>query len=159
MFIGPIHHVGITTSNMEESLPFWKDILGWTVLADSESTGSGLDAALGLPNVRKRAVMLCPPDKVFTGLFELVEYSSPKGRPARTDDKLNDVGTCVLSFRVDDCDKVYEELKNKGCKFYGAPTIDEVGGWSFKAAIFSDPVDSLKIEIIEFLSSPREFKR
>ena len=159
MFIGPIHHVSIITGNIEKSLALWKDILGWKVLADSESSGSELDVALGLNGVKKRAVTLCPPGNIYTGMLELVEFSSPKGKPARTDRKMNDVGDCVLAFRVGDCEKAYKELKKKGYKFFGPPVCEEVGGWSFKAAIFTDPVDNCKIEIIEFQGSPREFKR
>jgi len=159
MFIGPMHHANIVTRNMEESLAFWRDMLGWKVLSDVEISGSKAARLVGVPDARFRAVMLQPAEKIYAGMIELVEFLSPKGKPSVIDEKMNDIGIRMLSFLVSDCEQVYAELKKKGCRFLSPPHQTDMAGWFFKACIFSDPVDNCKIEIIEFLRSPEEAKK
>ena len=39
-----LHHTGLTISNLERSLRFWRDAMGMTVVVDQEKKGGYLEA-------------------------------------------------------------------------------------------------------------------
>jgi len=159
MFVGPLHHADIMTSNMDKAIAFWTDILGWRILSDLEHTGPYVSTVYGLPTGAKvRGVMLYPPGDIYYGGLELVEFT-PSGRPLPQDDKPNDLGVRIICFKVRDIEKTYEELKKKGCKFISPPGLAKGKGWALKVCVFSDPVDNCKIELVEFTEVPKDFKK
>lgn len=106
-------HVGLCVSDLDRSLHFYCDGLGFERSDgyDLDSTASpGLDAALEVPG---RAVLRSQMI-VLEGLtVELLHYTSPasEGRPSA---RRNQAGLTHLSFWVDDLDSAAERLEKCG---------------------------------------------
>ena len=151
MFVGPIHHVCVTVSDMEKALSFWRDTLGWEVIMKVPPRGSDeMNVLIGVPG-RSSSVLLSQANAGFNGMVELIEFSSHSGKPFPSDEKFSDVGLRLLSFVVSDIDVAYEELQAKGCIFHSPPRSMELrGGAVVKACIFREPVDGIQIEIFQY---------
>ena len=157
MFVAPVHHMVIIVSDLDKALSFWRDTLGWEVITGFSPTRSEeASVATGVAG-KHRSAVLSQEKGIRTGWVELVEFSSPSGKPFPPDEKFSDVGLRLLSFAVIDIDKAYQELQAKGCRFNSPPQRLELpGGRASKACIFREPVDGIQIEIFQFLRRGQE---
>lgn len=150
MFATPIHHAAILVSNLEKSLHFYRDILGWKVLFNDTLSIPNTAELMDLPEIEGLTVMLQKDDKTFNGMIELIEISKPKPEPSPKGAGFRMTGLRMLSFRVDHITKVYNALSDKGVIFISPPRQLNWDKYSIKACMFTDP-DGVLIEIIEFL--------
>lgn len=121
-------HLAITVSNLEESVDFYTNILGFKTLGK-----------LVQDNGNFTIVYLDMGDKILE-LFFFTE----KGKNIYShNDK--DMGIKHFAFKVESVDKTFEYLKEKGVEFTMQPT-DAEGG--VRIAFFKDP-NNILIEIIE----------
>jgi catechol 2,3-dioxygenase-like lactoylglutathione lyase family enzyme len=120
-----VHHVGIIVPNMEMSLPFYTDILGFKIYADYVSSGERVSEGVALPGAAIRAVFLIAGQgETFV---ELLQYLHPSGRYEPGFFQNNDPGIRHITFAVDDIDQVYDQLKEKGVRFFARPQHLEDG--------------------------------
>lgn len=81
-----IHHAAICTADVELSLKFWRDGLGFAQLFDQSFTGDWPEL-FGAKTDRLRSVFLGDPQTPETGIVELVVFDGadnatpPPGRP------------------------------------------------------------------------------
>lgn len=151
MFATPIHHAAILVSNLEKSLHFYRDILGWKVMFKDTLSVSNMAELLQLPSrVEGRTVMLQKDNGIVNGMIELMEITEPRPEHLQKGQGFRITGLRMLSFRVDDVDKVYNTLVAKGLNFISPPKQLSWDQYSIKACMFTDPDDVL-IEILEFL--------
>src|ERR1700744_5843483 len=81
-----IHHAAICTSDVERSLRFWRDGLGFTELFDHTFTGDWPEL-FGAKSDRLRSIFLGDPQTSDSGIVELVVFegaddgSTPPRRP------------------------------------------------------------------------------
>ena len=123
--ITAFHHVGISTSDMERSLKFYRDLLGCEVLSDS-SWPAGTEVAdriTGLKDSSARMGML----KAGDAHLELFQYESPTPKPSDPNRGVNDHGFNHMGIIVADIDAEYERLKEAGVRFH-CPPVDMGGG-------------------------------
>jgi catechol 2,3-dioxygenase-like lactoylglutathione lyase family enzyme len=96
--VAGIHHAAICTADVELSLRFWRDGLGFTELFDQNFTGNWSEL-FGAKTDRLRSVFLGDPDTPDTGIVELVVFDGaddavpPPARPRH--------GFFVLSLQRD----------------------------------------------------------
>jgi methylmalonyl-CoA epimerase len=122
-------HLAITVSNLQQSIRFYRDVLGFKVLGQLiQDDGNFIIVYLDMGN-----------NKVLE-LFNFTE----KGEPITTYNDKN-IGIKHFAFRVDDVDETYRYLKAKNVEFTMGPT-DAEGG--VRIAFFKDP-DGILIEIIQ----------
>jgi glyoxylase I family protein len=150
MFATPIHHAAIFVSDLDKSLHFYRDILGWKVLLTDTLSVPNASEVLGIPGVEGRTAILQKDDGVVDGMIELIEMTHPSPRCSQEGKDFTATGLRLLSFRVDDIERVYEYLVGKGVTFISSPKKMDLTEYSIKACIFLDP-DNVRIEIIEFL--------
>ena len=138
-----ICHVCIVVSNMERSLKFYRDTLGFSVIWDNKVKNPNFSTGVGLKDIEARVVLM-QLNKENT-LLELFEYQSPKGRTLGALSP-NDVPATHIAFKLKGIQKRYEELKNKGVEFISEPQklSDDV-----YFCYFRDP-DGALLEFIEF---------
>ena len=138
MIVG-VHHVAIGVPDFEKGLAFYRDVLGFEVLSESELSGNKLaDRAIGLPDVRAQVAMLKAPNTHI----ELWSYSNPEPDDRRQ--RPCDYGYPHFALQVRDMQGEYARLKAAGMEFEGEPV--ELGG---SAAIYGkDPFGNI-IEIYE----------
>jgi glyoxylase I family protein len=147
MNISRIDHVGITVSDLDRSLGFYRDLLGLRVIADSTVAEPEVAELLALDSVQLRIADL---DSGDGRIVELIQYLQPKGR--RIEYKSSDPGTAHIAFTVDDLASVRERLAGAGATIVSRRplTVDEPGG-HFDGAIclyVRDP-DGAILELVQ----------
>ena len=150
--ISEIHHAAIRVKDMEKSLAFYRDLLGMTVVVDTDLYGKELEIFCDSPGIRLRTVILQQGEKP-TGMVELMTFYFPSDvKPFSSDTALPDVGGLfALSFQVDDVDVDYERLKEKGVIFLSDPRVLDVPPLgSLKVAMLRDP-DGVLVELMQIL--------
>jgi len=140
-----IRHTGIVVSDMKKSLEFYRDILGLKMVKDYEEEGEYIDKILDLNGVKLWIIKLKADDGT---MIELLEYMS---HPQKASDihQIYDIGCSHIAFTVDDVDREYKRLSEKGLKLNSAPCVSSDGGT--KVAFCRDP-DGVFIELVEVLS-------
>jgi len=138
------HHVGLTVSNLERLVAFYRDLLGFTVVYErGEVTAEYMPRLVGLPGARLKIAGLDIP-----GLhLDLIEYLAPAGATGAS--RTCDVGNGHLGFAVDDVWAAYRQLVAAGVRFKSEPVSPTQGpnrgGW---AVYFTDP-DGITLEMIQ----------
>jgi len=144
-FIKETRHIGISVTDLEKSLIFYKDILGFKIQRVMNESGEFIDKILSNSNVNVRTVKLTVNDGIT--LIELLEFKNPK--PAINNTNIENIGASHVAFTVSEIDKFYEELASKGIKFKSKPQISPDG--YAKVAFCKDP-DGMLIELVEVLN-------
>ena len=138
------NHVGLTVTNLANSIAFYRDLLGFHVAYErGEVTAQYMPRLVGIPGARLKIAGLDIP-----GLhLDLIEYLEPKG--AEQAGPPNDVGNVHVGFTVDDLWAAYRALTSAGVPFKSEPVSPTVGpnkgGW---AVYFVDP-DGVTLEMIQ----------
>ncbi len=138
--VSAFSHVTIRVSDLDRSIPFYRDVLGLEQVFDVNLAGGGLDEVTGGSGMAGRMVgFLVPGNGV---MVELICFAN---RELRRDDAGNRLGYGNLSLGVDDLDAAYQSLLDLGVKPDQKPV--EVGG--VRMFFVADP-DGTRIEIIDF---------
>ncbi|WP_058367503.1 VOC family protein [Haloparvum sedimenti] len=98
------HHVGVTVSNLDRAVAFYRDELGLDVLSEFSVGGEGFADAVDVPGASAEFAHLDAGDV----RLELVAYG-PSGEP-RGDSALNRPGATHVGLSVPDVDAAYDEL-------------------------------------------------
>jgi catechol 2,3-dioxygenase-like lactoylglutathione lyase family enzyme len=115
-----VHHVAMSTRNIDRLKAFYRDRFGFEVVYEREKAGepnSSSDAIFGLKNASFRMVMLKGPN-IFVEMFE---FASPEGRPSDPQRPVCDAGITHLCLSVTDIHGEYSRLKDAGVSFHCPP--------------------------------------
>jgi catechol 2,3-dioxygenase-like lactoylglutathione lyase family enzyme len=137
-----LSHVGICVSDIDRSIRFYRDALGFSYVSDLEVAGEPSDTLLRLKDVALKAVYL----ERDGFRVELLYYASPARKPAPRARAMNDLGFTHLSFRVSDFEATLAALRAAGATVL-EETIVRVPGGDPLAAFFTDP-DGVLIELV-----------
>jgi catechol 2,3-dioxygenase-like lactoylglutathione lyase family enzyme len=115
MGVTGILHTGLTVSDLDRSLAFYRDLLGLELIAQWDSSQPYLRTIVGYPDAELRIALLRLPGPVGTPghHIELLEYRRPRG--IRGDAHTYNPGNGHVAFMVDDLEATYAELHTKGC--------------------------------------------
>src|SRR5438270_12187116 len=103
-------HTGITVSNLERSLDFWQNVLGFEFSHSAHQKGERPEQITGVKGAElKLAVVKTPSGHKI----ELLEYFAPADRK-RADLRPCDVGHVHVAVIVDDLDAVVERIDASG---------------------------------------------
>ena len=137
------HHVGITVTNLERSVAWYREVFGLEPAFALEVSGPGAERNLRLPPHIHRTVVM----PIGNFAIELLEFE-PSRRPM--DQRQDDVGYVYLCFAVDDIDAVYTRLRAAGLDFHTEPVYagdeGQIAGSRF--CIMRDP-DGKTIEFVQ----------
>ena len=143
--IKEVRHVGIVVNNMENSLNFYRDLLGLKIVRDMDERGNHLDNMLSLDNVEVRTVKLSVQDNIT--LIELLEFKSHNDNQVRN---FYTIGASHVAFTVENIEKLYQNLSVKNVEFNAPPQKSPDG--LVKVTFCKDP-DGTPIELVEILNS------
>ena len=129
-------HVSVYVTDLERSLPFYRDALGLEVLFEAELAGPGLDTVTQSKGASGRMVGLHVPGGMS---IELIQGGRQTGKVEAGRD------TMIFSLCVDDLDAAHESLAQAGVEALQPPT--EIAG--LRMFFIRDP-DGRRIELIEF---------
>jgi catechol 2,3-dioxygenase-like lactoylglutathione lyase family enzyme len=139
-----ISHTSFTVSDMEQSLGFYRDLLGMVVVGEVEREGEFIEQVVGFPKASLRIRGLKLPGG-SDHILELIEYRVPQGQ--RIDLRTCNPGSAHFCFVTDDIHSAYEELSGKGVRFKSAPVRipsgPNAGGFD---VYFLDP-DGITLEL------------
>lgn len=141
--------VGMTVSNMDHSIAFYRDVLGFRVTSDAEVAGSEFEHLTGVFGSRARVVRLRLADETL----ELTEYLVPRGRPIPVDSRSNDEWFQHVAIIVRDMNQAYARLRANHVE-HASSGPQRLPDWNpnaggIEAFYFKDP-DQHVLEILHF---------
>jgi catechol 2,3-dioxygenase-like lactoylglutathione lyase family enzyme len=146
-------HTGITVSNLERSLAFWRDVLGFELSHTAHQTGEMASEITGVEGAEiKLAVVKAPGGHKI----ELLEYLAPLERKWNVDLRPCDVGFAHVALIVDDLDPILSAIEASGWKAAGKPQTLKSGPNAGKRAVYVRDPDGITIE---FMQPPPEANR
>ena len=137
-------HTGITVSNLERSLAFWRDVLGFELSHRAHQTGELAEEITGVPGAEiSLAVLKAPGHKI-----ELLEYLAPKDRK-HLDLRPCDLGSVHVAFTVDNLETVLHAIADSGWRTAGNPQTLRTGPNAGKRVIYVRDPDGTTIEFMQ----------
>lgn len=147
--IGRIYHVGLTVSDLDRSVAFYRDVLGLEFQGEMVMTGAATDALFQKKNCKVRLAYLNGSRHVEAPPVELIQFvgdPSAKGEPDMFAPSISE-----LCFYTDAIDAVYERLPAKGVECLSPPVAFDFTDQGFgksKAFYFKDP-DGIILEMMQ----------
>ena len=143
-------HTGITVANLERSLAFWRDVLGFELSHRAHHTGSLASEVTGVPGAELTlAVLKAPGHKI-----ELLEYHAPDDH-GRAQLRPCDVGSVHVAFTVDNLDAILEKIAAAGWKAAGKPQTLSSGPNAGKRVVYVRDPDGTTIEFMQLSPAAR----
>jgi catechol 2,3-dioxygenase-like lactoylglutathione lyase family enzyme len=139
-------HTGITVSNLERSVAFWRDVLGFELSHTAHQTGEMASEITGVPGAELKLAVLKTPGG---HKIELLEYLAPAGRKRHVDLRPCDVGHVHVAFIVDDLDAILSAIEASGWKAAGKPQTLKAGPNTGKRVIYVRDPDGTTIEFMQ----------
>jgi lactoylglutathione lyase len=139
------HHTGLQVRDLERSIAFYRDILGFEVVFAWNPRAPYIGELVGYPDVDLHAAVLRPPNSdVF---LELLEYRNVERTPVDT--RTANPGTAHTAYYVDDLDTLYAELVAKGVQSVSAPVTPTIGPNEGGRAVYLIDPDGIRVELIQ----------
>lgn len=132
------HHYGVTVSDLDRAVEFYRDVLGLDVVDEFSVEGTAFATGVGVEGASAEFVHL----DGGASRIELVEYE-PAGEE-RTESQLNQPGAKHLGFTVEDVAAIDERLPD-GVETISEPQTTESGS---TILFVKDPEGNL-IELLE----------
>ena len=142
-----MHHVGLTVSDIERSIVFYRDVLGMKLVrrrprVDADYVGQ----QTGYPGVALSvASFQVSPESRQT--LEVVQYLNHQGPPIEP--ATNRAGSSHLCLLVSDFHAYHAELKDKGVAFKSEPVTITAGPNEGGVVIYLSDPDGYTIELFQ----------
>lgn len=146
-----VMHIGITVSNIENSIKFYRDILGLTLIGQALMEGKETDALFAMNNCKVKIAYLNGSDNIIAPPIELLEFITPETTKDKA--KLNKISVSEICFRVENIEKVYKHLINNNVECLSEPQeLDFTSyGFSKSKALYLKDHDGIILELMETL--------
>ena len=137
-----IRHTGIVVSDIDKSLHFYNELLGFKIVKDMREAGPFVDKILGLSGVSVRTIKM----DAGGSLIELLCFKShPMGQQLNN---ITSLGCTHIALTVDNLDDCFKMLKEANTFFVSEPQVSPDG--NAKVVFCKDP-DGTFIELVEEL--------
>jgi len=143
--IASIRHIGLVVFNLEESIKFWCETLGFSVFKRMLEEGETLDRVMGLENVKVETVKLTDANG---NMLELLKFHSHpdkknwKGMPYTT-------GLTHIAITVNDIENAYKVLRINVVNFLNSP---QVSADKKVKVIYAKGPEGLLLEVVQQLN-------
>ena len=111
--ISTVNHVSFTVSNLEESIEFYKNVLGLELISLAERDEAFSAAVTGVPKAKMNIAYM----KAANCSIELIQYVQAGGE--RLDTHTNNIGSAHVCFNIRDYDEWMERMKKNHVSFRG----------------------------------------
>ncbi len=144
--INRVHHHTLTVSDMDRSLQFYRDLLGFSVLYDKVRENlPAYDKVMNLRDVKVRVVLLN--DATAESVVALLHFLNPI--PQKREMSNLFIGSTALAVQTDDIDADYRRLTKAGVRFTCEPVeVVRDGRVAARLAYGFDP-DDIVIELYQ----------
>ena len=145
-----VWHFSFTVSDMEQSVAFYRDVLGFELIHRQDQANAYTRRLVGYSDAHLRIAQFAVPGQprgISSHDLELVEYVVPRG--TRGDVEIRNPGAAHLAFAVEDIHGRYERMRAAGVRFFSPPNqitagVNE-GGYT---CYFHDP-DQIVLEMLQ----------
>jgi len=137
-------HTGITVKNIETSLAFRRDVLGFELSHRAHHRGELASEVTGIPGAEILIAVL----KGYGHKIELLQYLAPAER-RHLDLRPCDLGSVHVAFTVNDLDPVLEIVAGSGWKAVGTPQTLLSGPNVGKRVVYVRDADGTTIEFMQ----------
>jgi catechol 2,3-dioxygenase-like lactoylglutathione lyase family enzyme len=138
-------HTGITVSNLERSLAFWQNVLGFELSHRAHQTAELASEITGVAGAEISIAVVKAPGG---HKIELLEYHAPPDRK-HVDLRPCDVGSLHVAFTVDNLDAVLSTIAASGWKAAGKPQTLQSGPNAGKRVVYVRDPDGTTIEFMQ----------
>jgi glyoxylase I family protein len=114
-----IDHINIVVSEMERSLRFYTEVLGFTKTKEAYLEGAWIDRIVGLSGVKARAVFIVAP--AGEPRIELLHYEAPAGVTLSANSRANTLGLRHVALRVENIAGMVTRLRAAGVTTFSEP--------------------------------------
>ena len=142
--ITAIRHMGLVVADLDKSLKFWCDTMGFVVSRQMEESGPHIDAIMGLKNVKVTTVKLSAPDG---NLLELLHFHSHFDKP-RWEGSPFSTGFTHIALTVKDLDETLRRLKRAGASVPAKPQLSSDGNVK---VIYASGPEGVLLELVEVI--------
>ena len=141
--IKAIHHTAISVRDLDNSIHFYRDILGMDLeWRRDHQRSEPIEKMVGMKDMEISFALVSG----WGGKVELIQYHSPRGKPFPEDRPQCDHGIIHMAFQVEDIDGLYKKLLDGGVQFNCPPQVLRPG---VKATFFHDP-NGVALEMIQY---------
>ena len=147
--VGRIYHVGLTVSDLERSIAFYRDVLGLEFQGEIFMEGEETDKMFRRANCKARVAYLNGSENMETPPVELIQFVDNEVK--RVQSNLFMTSISELCFYTDDIDTVYKKLIEKNVECLSEPQyfdFSSQGIGKSKAFYFKDP-DGIILEMMQ----------
>ena len=147
--VGRIYHVGLTVSDLDKSIAFYRDILGLEFQGEIFMEGEETDKMFRKENCKARVAYLNGSKDLEAPPVELIQFVDNKIHKEQTD--LFTTSISELCFYTDDIDTIYKELIKNNVECLSEPQYFDFSSQGFsksKAFYFKDP-DGIILEMMQ----------
>ena len=138
-------HTGITVSNLERSLAFWRDVLGFEFSHTAHQKGELAEEITGVKGAELKLAVLKTPGG---HKIELLEYLAPADRK-RAPLRPCDIGFMHVALLVEDLNAALDRIAVSGWKTAGQPQILTKGPNAGKRVVYVRDPDGTTIELMQ----------
>ena len=149
--VGKIYHVGLTVSDLDKSIDFYRDILGLKFQGEIFMEGKETDKLFCKKNCKARVAYLNGSTSVDAPPVELIQFVDEKIKKVQSD--LFTTSISELCFYTDNIEEVYERLVKNDVECLSEPQFFDFSSHGFgksKAFYFKDP-DGIVLEMMQTL--------
>ncbi len=150
--IRAIDHINIVVSDLDRSVRFYTELLGFLILRQAHLQGAWIEKIVGLKNVSADVVYIIAP--AGEPRIELLQYKAPAGMIVAENSLANTTGLRHIALRVDDIHALSKKLKQAGIRLLSEPVTvpsDAVRHDAGQKTLlyFTDP-DGVILELAEY---------
>jgi Lactoylglutathione lyase and related lyases len=139
-------HTGITVSNLDRAVAFWRDVLGFEPSHTAHQTGEMAREITGVAGAEiKLAVVKAPGGHKI----ELLEYLAPSDRNRHVVLQPCDIGHLHVALTIENLDAILERIAASGWKAAGKPQTLTQGPNVGKRVIYVRDPDGTTIELMQ----------
>ncbi len=139
-----IRHVGLVVADLEKSLKFWCDAMGFVVSRQMEESGPHTGAMMGLKDVRVTTVKLAAPDG---NLLELLCFHSHPDKPRWAGTPYS-TGFTHIALTVMNLDAMMHRLVRFGVSIPAEPQLSPDGQVK---VIYATGPEGVLLELVEVI--------
>jgi len=139
-------HTGITVSNLERSLAFWRDVLGFEFSHRARQKGEMAEQITGVEGAELKLAVVKSPNG---HKIELLEYLAPPDRKQHVDLRPCDVGHVHIALTIENLEPLLEKIAASGWKATGKPQTLKTGPNAGKRVVYVRDPDGTTIEFMQ----------
>ena len=147
--VSAVEAIAITVADVERSVAFYRDVLGFERQDDTRLAGEAWDRLHGVEGAQRRVIGM----RLGEERIELVQWLTPRGRPVPRDSRSQDRWFQHVAIIVNDMEQAYLRLQRHGVERI-SPSPQRLPDWNptaggIRAFYFKDP-DGHPLELLQF---------